>query len=431
MKTYIRALSLAAALALGLHAHAQDTTLPTVDPAISSGAIAGPFITEALRSSPSLDASEHRYQAARAAIDFAGALPNPSAQITHFVESIQTRTGPQRQAIMLQQPIPWLGKLDSRKETARAQAESLWHAYAQTQLALVDTVSNQVFELAYLDKAIAIQKQNLTLLRQLEPIIQDRVRAGSPLTDLLRLQVEIGRFEDQLARQRTLRTTTAAKLEASLGRSSSPPIPTIDWHVPAPLSSSPTQWLDAIPTRSPQLALLRALDQSQDARSRLARLANRPDFSVGLNYIRTGPAMNSATPGSGDDPWAIMVGISLPVWAKANNGLARQASLEKDAIAAQIAETELQLLATARATIAQLQDSQARIQRFDTQLLPLARQSREILNSSYQSGNATILDVIDNERTLLDLETEYWRAAADTWQARWKLATLSGGTWLE
>lgn len=430
MKTYIHALTLSAGIAIGPLATAQDA-LPEAAKQLAAAEIAGPFITEALRASPSLQVSENRYQAARASIDAAAALPNPTAQLTHFIESIQTRTGPQRQAIMLQQPLPGPGKLSSRRSAARAQSESLWHAYAQTQLELAESISQQVFELAYLDKAIAIQEQNLSLLRELEPIIEDRIRTGGTLADLLRLQLEIGRFEDQLVRQKTLRLSTASKLEANLGRSTSRSIPDINWKAPASISTEKSQWLDAILARSPQLAVLRSLEQSQGARQRIAALAKRPDFSLGLNYIRTGDALNPATADSGQDPWAIMVGMSLPVWNKSNNALACQAAFERDAISAQISETELQLLAAGRSTIAQLQDFQSRIERFDTQLLPLARQVQETIRSSYESGNASILDLIDSERTLLSLETDYWRAAADAWQARWKLATLSGGLWLD
>lgn len=418
------------ALAFGMAAKA-ETPPPNSAEQLAQRDIAGTFIAEALKNNPSLDAAERRYDAARASIDSAAVLPNPTAQITHFVESIQTRTGPQRQAIMLQQPIPWLGKLNRRRDAARSQSEALWHAYAQAQLELASGIAQQVLEVAFLDKSITIQQQNLELLRQLEPVVGDRVRAGGNLTDLLRLQTEIGRMEDKLARQTTLRKASGFQLEAALGRAPGDGVDAFDWSVPEPLNAPRQLWIDAVLERSPQLAMLRAVANSQEARVRLARLASRPDFSVGVNYIRTGEARDPSMQGSGDDPWAIMVGVSLPIWGKANSAVARQASFEQDAIAAQISEAELALLATCKASIARLEDAQSRMQRFDTQLLPLARQAREILASSYRSGNASILDVIDHERTLLQLETEYWRAAADAWQSRWKLATLSGGLWLE
>lgn len=391
----------------------------------------GPLIVEALKNNPGLVAHDKRYQAARQSIDAAGALPNPRAQITHFIESVQTRTGPQRQAIMLQQPIPWLGKLSSKRAAARHQANALWHAYAFQQFKLIDDVSQQVLEIAFLDKAIATTQQKITLLKRLETIVEDKVKAGGNLRDLLKLHVEIEQLEDHVAQQDTQRIVARSTLESLLGRTGTGSPIALQWHAPPALRTPTEQWLAGITERSPRIATLRALERSYESRERLSRLAARPDFSVGLNYIRTGDALEPTTFGSGQDPWALMVGISLPLWGKANHSVALQASLEKDAITAQTHETELILQAEGRAWIAKLENAQQRVERYASTLLPLARQSQEITKSGYQSGTASILDLIDSDRQLLKLEIEYWRAAADAWTARWKLATLSGGLWID
>ncbi|MCH6256820.1 TolC family protein [Puniceicoccaceae bacterium K14] len=401
--------------------HAQD--LATKD-------IVGPFVAEALQSSPALKAADKRYLAAKQTIVSAGILPNPKIQITHFVESIQTRTGPQRQALTLQQPVPWLGERDSKRDAARSKSDALWHAYVAQQFTLIEKVSRQVLEVAFLDKAIGITNENIGLIRRLETIVEDKIKAGGNLSDLLKLQVEVQRFEDLAAKQETMRTVAAATLQSLLGRRSATLLPTFNWDVPDRIQGNSQQWLQAIPERSPELAILRSLENSQAARQRIARFASKPEFSVGLNYIRTGEALGTDTLGSGKDPWALMVGVSLPIWGKANNAIAMEASLQTEAVRAQIKDLELKLLAEGSGWIAKLEDAQNRIQRYQTKLLPLARQSQEIMESAYQAGNASILDLIDSERQLLNLETEYWRSAADGWRARWKLAIISGGLWL-
>ena len=133
-----------------------DTRPPSPIPVILTGNdIVGPFIAEALERNPGLQAFDLRYQAARESITSSRALPNPRVQLTHFVESIQTRTGPQRQAIQLQQPVPWHGKRARMQDAAQAQAESLWHAYSAQQFDIVQEISQLVLDIAYLDKAIA------------------------------------------------------------------------------------------------------------------------------------------------------------------------------------------------------------------------------------------------------------------------------------
>lgn len=399
--------------------------------ALENRDIVGPFIAQALRSNHGLKAADLRYQAARASIDSVASLPNPKVQLSHFVESIQTRTGPQRQSLMLQQPLPALGKLSRKREIARASADALWQAYISRQFELVDRVAAVALEIAFLDKAIEIDARNLELLERLQAIVEDRVRAGADLSDLLKLQVETERARDLIARDKTERFRHATKLQALLGDGSVTAIRRINWSAPSDIANDSEQWLSSISNRSPQLALLRTTERSQEARERLTGLAERPDVTIGLNYIRTGDALDPFAPDAGKDPWALMVGLSLPIWSKANNALSLQASLETDALAARIAELELELVGEGRAWIAKLNDAQSRIQRYDSNLLPLARQAQEIAESSYQSGKASILDLIDSDRALLKLETEYWRAASQAWLARWKLATLSGGLWLE
>ena len=418
-------------LSSGFSISAEENALPQDAHSLESRDIVGPFVNEALRNNLGISVHDKRFLAAKESISVVGSLPNPRVQLTHFVESIQTRTGPQRQALALQQPLPWLSKLDRKREAANAQSEALWHAYAHQQFQLIDKVANRVFEIAFHDKSIAIQKENIELLKRLEEVVEGRVRAGGDLNDLLRLQVEIGRFENEVARQAADRKVAEVRLEALLGRRNAAGLPILDWQAPVELVASPTEWIKSIANRSPQIAMLRSLESSQSARERLAKLASRPDFSVGINYIRTGEAINPAAQGSGDDPWALMLGVSLPIWGKRNSAMERQASLQKEALVAEALNLELELLAEGRALIVKLEDTQRRLTRFESQLIPLAIQAQEITQSSYQSGKSTVLDLIDSDRSLLKLKTEYWRAAADAWIARWKLATLSGGLWLD
>ncbi|MBT5167337.1 MAG: TolC family protein [Opitutales bacterium] len=408
-----------------------DTHPPSPIPIILTGNdIVGPFIAEALERNPGLQAFDLRYQAARESIASSRALPNPRVQLTHFVESIQTRTGPQRQAIQLQQPILWHGKRARMQDASQAQAESLWHAYSAQQFDIVQEISQLVLDIAYLDKAIAFTLEQTRLLQQLNSIVEERVKSGGALNELLRLQVETQRFEDLVANQRTQRFSAAVKLEAILGRQYEEPIIEFEWEAPNDLIQDSSLWLPSVQERNPKIAILRALENSQEARKRIAKLTNKPDFTVGLNYLRTGDALNPSASGSGKDPWALMVGVSLPIWSKANNAIVMQASLQKEAIASQINEQKLLLNSQARTWIARLEDSQQRIQRYETKLLPIARQARDIFESNFRTNKASLLDLFDSERTLIELETQYWRAAADAWVARWKLATLSGGLWL-
>ena len=68
------------------------------------------YLIRAQSANPQLKAFAQHYEAAMQRIPQASALPDPMFQVTHFVESVQTRTGPQENVFMFSQRMPWFGK---------------------------------------------------------------------------------------------------------------------------------------------------------------------------------------------------------------------------------------------------------------------------------------------------------------------------------
>ena len=50
-----------------------------------------------------------------------------------------------------------------------------------------------------------------------------------------------------------------------------------------------------------------------------------------------------------------------------------------------------------------------------------------VTRASYRAGTASLLEMLDRERSLLDFETAYWRAIRDYLQSEARLVTLVGG----
>ncbi|MFL2847912.1 MAG: TolC family protein, partial [Coraliomargaritaceae bacterium] len=175
------------------------------------------YLNQAQSANPHLRAFHKRYQAAIAHIPQASSLPDPKLQITSFVESIQTRTGQQENALSLSQKIPWFGKLNRSKDTWTAEAEALWYAYQTEQLALNRRLSLAFFEYIYTKEATNLAQKNYDFLKNIEPIVQSKVEGGADLNALLRLKVEIGIINDELnslEQRRIIQSAELAKLLA-------------------------------------------------------------------------------------------------------------------------------------------------------------------------------------------------------------------------
>lgn len=384
------------------------------------------YLTQALAANPQLEAFEQRYEAAMQRIPQASSLPDPMFQVTSFVESVQTRTGPQENIFMLSQKLPWFGKLSSREDAASAEAEALWYAYQNQQLMLARVVSSAFYEYGYTEKAIRLTEENRDLLRKLEPIVEEKVRAGADLNALLRLKVEIGKIDDRLQTFKQKRVAQSAKLGELLALTGSEVLPWPDWEAPERVQPDGLSMAAAIRANNPELQMLERKITSAEARREIARLESYPDITLGFNYIQTGdPVVNPNTPDAGQDPWGFTVAVNIPIWFEKYDAAKAEALASKRSFESEYDNRYNVLRAELSASLAILKDANRRLELYGEELLSLAEQAVENSRTSYEGGRTGILEVIDSERSLLDLQLLYWRAAADAWQQRIVIQTLA------
>ena len=382
------------------------------------------YLSRAQAANPELQAFNQWYQAAMQRVPQASALPDPTFQVTSFVESVQTRTGPQENVFMLSQKVPWFGKLGRQEDAASAEAEAFWYAYQSQHLSLARHVSLAFFEYGYIKEAIRLTEENRDLLQNLEPIVQAKVEGGADLNTLLRLKVEIGKVDDQLQSLKQRRIVQSAGIAKLLALSDSGVLPWPQWEPSDVVSIDGLSLVKSIEVSNPDLEMLRRKVSSAAARREIAKLESYPDFSLGVNYIQIGDP-GTAVSDAGQDAWGVTVAVNIPIWFE------KYQSARAEALATQRAsENELtnrfnELCADLSASMALLDDANRRLQLYGDELLTLAKQAVENSRTSYESGRTGILEVIDSERSLLDLQLLYWRAAADAWQQRIIIQTLA------
>jgi len=420
MKALIRS-----AVGVGLLGVAFTAAQTPTDPPASLHSLVG-YLEQVQTINPELQALASRYDAARERIAQSSALPDPVFQVTHFVESVQTRTGPQENVLSLSQRLPWFGKLDQRALGASAEAEAVWYAWQSRQLSVALLVANLFFDYGFNDRAIQLTAENLRLLEQLEPIVEEKVRAGGPLNALLRLKVEIGRTADKLASLEQERLTLAARLNAMLAQPSETRLAAPQWEPPVALPTwRAVELARALETNHPELKMIKRQIESADVRREMARLERYPDLALGVNYIQIGdPTVNPATPDAGRDPWGVTLSVSLPIWGSRNQATRADAEFTHRAIINQYDDRLNHLRADLTSSLARLDDAHRRLKLYGEELLSLARQSLANSRSAYENGGTTLLEVIDSERSLLELELQHWRAAADAWKQHITVQTL-------
>ncbi|WP_028581907.1 TolC family protein [Desulfogranum japonicum] len=384
------------------------------------------YLRQAQSANPEVHASMARYRAALQRVPQAASLPDPMLQVTHFIESVQTRTGPQENIIMLSQRLPWFGKLDTKEQIAVTEAEVLWNAYQSKRLKIARQVATDYFDYGFVGKAIALTRENLGWLTKLEPIIEEKVRGGGDINPLLRIKVEQGKVADKLASLEQQKQIVSARLRSLLAVGGKDILPLPELERPEALSPDAAILIQAVRRNNPRLLMTAGKVKSAELRQKLAGLASYPDFTVGFNYIQIGdPEVNPNTPDAGSDPWGVTASMNIPLWFDKNEATRAEATAgiraEKNTYADQLNVLEAEI----HSSLARLDDANRRLQLYGDELLGLAEQAADNSRVSYESGRTGILEVIDSERSLLDLQLLSWQAAADAWKQRVILETLA------
>ncbi|MEM7600623.1 MAG: TolC family protein [Verrucomicrobiota bacterium] len=389
------------------HAFAQE-----VSPTLES------VLREALASNPELSAQFDRVKASRKIGTQVGALPDPKLTYTEFVSSVETRTGPQERAVSLTQGFPWPGKLTLRESIADENARSTFFRFEAQQRQIVREVGLAFFDYAYLGEAIRISRKNYELLEQLAPTVDTKVRAGGDPSASLRLEVETTRVEDQLQGLREQRSALSSRLESLMGRT-----PTLNTPLPLPTlpvrppSIDPLESLEQQTAQHPLIAAAEAGVMSADLAERLSRKSPLPDINIGANVIDIG--------NGGDTAVGVIVGVSIPLSFDKYRAEREEKAELASAARADVTSMRQRLQADLHRAVQSWREATKRLDLYRKKLLPSAEQALELTEESYRNDKATVTDLIDAERTLLDLQLMNQRALSSAHKAALEIRTLT------
>ncbi len=385
------------------------------------------YLVYAALHNPGLQAAFNAWKAALWKIPQVRTLPDPRFTYAYFVQEVETRVGPQHQKFALAQTFPWLSKLELRGDVAAKEAKAKRAFYEAEKWKLFQRVEKAYFEYAYLRQALAVTEENIRLLKHLERSFQTRYAASvSPYSSLIRLQTELGRLEDRLKSLTDMRRPLVAELNAALNRPEGAPL---SWPSPVRLVSvaiSDEQLRTWLREGNPELRALSELQAKEKKAIALARQNYFPDFTLAVETVDTGDALNSDTPDSGKNPVAVGLSINLPIWWNKYQAGVKEASNRWRAAGANRREKENRLLSRLSLALFKYRDAERKVDLYKNGLIPKAQHSLQVSLQDLETGQGTYLDVIDTQRMLLEFELAYERAEADKAQQLAVLERLCG-----
>jgi outer membrane protein TolC len=310
------------------------------------------------------------------------------------------------------QELPGRGKRDLRAAVAAKDAERASNEIAVRARQVIDEVKRAYAALLVNRKAIEIHQASVELLRQFADASTVKYTAGrSSQQDVLKAVVEISKLHSDLVMfdERTqlaaaqLNTLLNRPTNALIGPLSEPQerqlVPTVDELQRIALGGHPE-------LRSAQLEV-----EGAQANLALVDRESKPDFSVGGGYMLM-PRQAGA--------WTATVGMTWPAapWSRGRlDARKAEATAEVEAARARQRAMESQLRLAVHEAYVRARSAEQRAALLRTSVVPQSQQTLEVSRVAYQADRADFLALIDNQRTLLDVQLEYYRALSDSDQA--------------
>jgi len=145
-------------------AYRPDDRRPAL-PELTTNSALGDFLASAMLNQPQIEAAYYDWAASVENITVARSLPDPQFTFQMYIQDVITSVMP---GLMAQ--IPWPGKLRAQAEVATADSQAKYFAFESAVLQAAYAVKQSYYQLWFLDRKIAVDREMLLLLSELERI---------------------------------------------------------------------------------------------------------------------------------------------------------------------------------------------------------------------------------------------------------------------
>lgn len=392
------------------------------------------LIAMAERANPVVRAARFRAQAMRARVGPAGLRPDPMLMVglrdfplssPGFYDSFTMKM------IGIRQTVPYPGKLGIERRIAAGEVDASQAAIQAATLDVIRDVKIAYYEIAFVDRALDIVMRNRNVLVDVLKVAEARYGAGQGAQqDVLRARLEAGRLGEQAAMLTEQRLAALARLNAALDRptdtrldgaevpsrisqagvaDSASGVRFVSATLGARAANSPLPALAELQARaiqaSPVVSEAQATIAAQTARVERAGKEHLPDFDLAFEYGQRRGFTDLVTA-------TVSIPLRLQRRAKQDQGrIAARADL--GALESELAARRNNIRADVARLTANLERQRTQLALYKTAIIPQGRAALASALVSYQVGKVEFLGVLENQATLFNYETEYFRVLTD------------------
>ena len=372
------------------------------------------FVLFAMLNRPTVAATYQDWVASVERITVERSLPDPRLTFSTDIQEMLVGVMP---GLMVDLPGP--GKLRAAAAVASAESDARYFDFEGAVLKSAFEVKRAYYQLYFLEQRIAVNRDTLLLLRDVEKLARTQNEVGkASLQDVLRAQIEVERLEAEIANFEDSRASLLAEFKAALGLRADEADPPVPKQFASTELQIPLDQLWSIAAKqNPRLQRMAAEVRAAEASITVARRSRVPDFSAGIEAdVKANPVFFTPS-----------LGVTLPIWRDKIAAQIAAAQAGKRAAEARLTAEEIDLAVEFAQRSFMLRESTRNVSLLSERLLPTARQSLEVARSSYAASKSSYLDLTDAQRTLLEFQLAEIEARTQRELALAELSLLIGG----
>ena len=365
----------------------------------------------ALDQNPEVHLAGRKVAAAEAHVPLAGALDDPQAMYRGWSVPLNQpwNYNQAQNMFMLGQSFPGRGKRGLRTSIAKSDVDQTRDELEATRLRIRIEVRKAFIDMLHAQAETRIHDQHIGIARQAIQAARIKYSVGKiPQMEILKAQVALARLAEHMIRFEKDAEVARARLDTLMDRPADAPLEVRgQYAVNEPLPSLESLSTAAIGSR-PDLAEAAAVEEKSRREQDLAKKAMVPDFSIAAGYMLM-PASQSPR-----NDYMVEGSMSLP-WLNR-----RKHEAEVNEAGAALSANSAALLAMKNRAMGQIEESLAearaaqRLARvYQDSLRPQAEATLHAAVVAYESDQASFLDLLDSQMTVVDIDLASIDAVAD------------------
>lgn len=398
-------------LTMGVVVQAQETKTITLNEVIQT----------ALESNPELKAAQAKFKASQNRIKSSSSLPDPIAGLEYLnVPQGTLKLGEaEMKMYTVSQEIPWPTKLSLRGKISRSDVDITEQEYKAKERKIIAQVKQAYFKIYEAYQSIDTMKETIQLLGQMLRVSERKYstrKAG--LSDVLKIQVELAKLNNELITLENQKQTHEAKLNSLLNRQSLESVGRPSYTQAGKFEPAINELYNLAKINRPELLQAKAGIRRSEQGLTLAKKEYLPDFMVTYKQrVLDGDFMG----------WDGMLNMTVPLWFwRKQSSMVKEMHSELSMSQADYKAMENMVLFEVKEMYLRVDAAWRKVELSKNTIIPQTQQVLRISQRGYEADQVEFLDMLDSERMYLEARLDYYMNIVDYEMAKAELEQMIG-----